>query len=153
MKNRLILLFIAIILIGLSPFILKIHYKVHNLETINEAEGVTMKIEKETLTRTGANIIITDISGNDNTYGNGCKIEIRANGNWRELETINGEPITSTMEGHMVNSEHKLYMHLNWGINYGELENGEYRVVKSCLSSKNQRYYLYTEFIINDEIK
>lgn len=158
MKERIIILLTVIFVAIILLFVLKIHYKGPISESRTEADGVTMEIIDGTLTRTGADIIITDISGDNNIYGKDCKIEKKEKEKWQELETINKEPIISTMEGYMVNSEHELYMKLSWILEYGKLENGEYRIVKSCTKTsqgqeKNLKRYIYTEFTINDDIK
>ena len=57
-------------------------------ESINNAVGVTMAIKEGTLTKTGATVVITDVSGKKNVYGEEYRIDKLQNGKWKELEVI-----------------------------------------------------------------
>ena len=57
-----------------------------NEADFNPADKVTMEIVEGTLTNTGATIVITDLSGEDNTYGAWYRIDKWEDGKWYELE-------------------------------------------------------------------
>lgn len=176
MKRKLLkILFIGIICFSLVGCNNKDNLKVIIKDTaeLNEAKGVTMTIKKGTLTRTGATIIITDLSGKSNIYGEFYRIDKKENGIWIPLKSIDGRDWTEfnwTLHAYTVGSDKKLELELNWEYLYGELENGEYRIVKDTLQHSeypnnhfslgneinkdttnyldNRKYYFSVEFII-----
>lgn len=106
---------------------------------------ISLSIKKDTITKTGATIIISDISEQENTYGEWFRIDKKINGFWSELETINNDygfnDIALT-----VGENKQLEMNTDWSKLYGELEPGEYRLVKEIYD--NGHTYLAVEFTI-----
>ena len=115
----------------------------------NEEKNIQDKfskiIKEDTLTKTGATIIISDISEQENTYGEWFRIDKKINGFWSELETINNDygfnDIALT-----VGESKQLEINTDWSKLYGELEKGEYRLVKTLYD--NEHIYLSVEFTI-----
>lgn len=97
-------------------------------------EGISMEIVEGTLTNTGATIVITDLSGEDNTYGEWYRIDRMENGKWYELEDIVNGDVSWHMVGYSVGEDNKLTMDVKWEWLYGPLDNGKYRIVKSFIS-------------------
>ena len=107
-----------------------------NEAEFNPADNVTMEIVDGTLTNTGATIVITDLSGEDNTYGEDYRIDRLENGKWYELEDIVDGNVGWHMIGYKINDDNELRMDVNWEWLYGPLESGKYRIVKSVSNTK-----------------
>lgn len=108
-----------------------------NEAEFNPVDNVTMEIVEGTLTNTGAVIVITDLSGEDNTYGEWYRIDKLEDGKWYELEDIVEGNVGWHAIGHSVGEDNKLTMEVDWKWLYGSLENGKYRIVKDFSSKKN----------------
>lgn len=111
----------------------------------NNNDKIAVAIKYGTLTRTGATIIITDNSGNNNTYGTEYSIEKKENGKWKELNTL--IKAVWNYKGYHVDSNNKLEFEINWSDLYGLLENGTYRLIKK-VNNKN----IYAEFKLDDDL-
>lgn len=121
---------------------------------LNEVEGVSMTIQKGTLKRTSATIVITDLSGKKNTYGEEYRIDKKENGNWKKLDVIIEGEYGWTSIGYLVGANNKLVMEINWKWLYGKLEDGEYRLVKNIyMSEENKSYYFSVEFELKEAKK
>lgn len=109
------------------------------------AENVKMTIKEGTLTKNGVTVIITDENEERYYYDNWFRIDKRQNDEWIELELLNPN---STMAETPVEgrTERVTEMDIDWTYQYGELEPGEYRLVKSALDS--ERRFFSVEFII-----
>ena len=101
-----------------------------NEADFNPADKVTMEIVEGTLTNTGATIVITDLSGEDNTYGAWYRIDKWEDGKWYELEDkIAGENAWIAI-GYKTDENNQLQLDIGWEGLYGALESGKYRIVK-----------------------
>ena len=121
----------------------------HNICTlkIDDLKGVSMAIKENTLTNTGATVIITDTSNRDNIYGNSYKIEKKENGVWIELKPKNDMFFTDI--GYVVGEDHTLEFDINWEYFYGKLESGEYRILKDTREAgEGVNHYITAEFMI-----
>lgn len=103
---------------------------VENTPGINEIEGVSMKIKEGTLTPTGATIIITDITGEENIYGSEYRIDKKENDKWQDAEIIIEGNYGWNLIGYHVDENNTLEMNVEWEWLYGKLEPGTYRIVK-----------------------
>lgn len=126
MKKRVI-----IVLSSLVVFVLAITCAIvfipNYAEPINLAEDITMEIKKGTLTKTGATIVITDLSGKNNTFSKEFRIDQKRGGKWYTLKDKSKNEV-DVMPGQEENK--KLEQELNWEKNYGTLSDGYYRIVK-----------------------
>ena len=112
---------------------------------IDDLTGVSMAIKEGTLTR--KSVIITDTSDRENIYGEFYKIEKKENNKWVELEPLQERFFNDI--GYVVGEENTLQLDINWESNYGELENGEYRIVKDTSEAgEGTVHYLTVEFTI-----
>ena len=115
---------------------------------IDDLDGVSMIIKDNTLTRKGATVIITDTSDRKNIYGESYRIDKKVNNKWTQLETII-ENYVFTSIGYYVDEDNKLELDVNWDGLYGELEDGEYRIVKDTSEAgEGTSHYITTEFVI-----
>ena len=139
MKKILICLITFMAFITLTGCEDKLKTTIKDTAELNEIDGVTMTIKKDTLTRTGATIIITDVSGKSNIYGADYGRE------WTQFKW--------NAIGYTVDKNNKLEMDINWEKLYGKLEDGEYRIVKSTdeyLKDILYIKYFSVEFIIGE---
>lgn len=109
-----------------------VNKELDNGAELNEVENVSMEIEKGTLTKTGATIIITDLNGNKYSYGDPFWIERFENGTWKEVENI-CDNCMFNMIAYGVDINGKLRLEHNWSYMYGELKPGKYRLIKGVL--------------------
>ena len=126
MKKRVI-----IVLSSLVVFVLAIICAIvlipNYAEPIDLAEDITMEIKEGTLTKTGATIVITDLSGKNNTFSKEFRIDQKRGEKWYTLKdkSKNELDVMPCQE-----EDKKLEQELNWKKNYGTLSDGYYRIVK-----------------------
>ena len=106
---------------------------------------IFMFIPSRTVTNTGATVSITDKNDVPYTYGEWYRIDKKENGRWRELEPI--QEIDFSDIGWEVGEDGKIEKEFNWSNLYGELESGNYRLIKRVYD--NGYYYLDAEFSID----
>ena len=106
---------------------------------------ISLSIKDGTLSKTGATIIISDISEQENTYGEWFRIDKKTNGFWEELKPIDDNYVFKDI-AYRIGENHQLEMNTDWSKLYGELEPGEYRLVKEIYD--NAHTYLAVEFTI-----
>lgn len=106
---------------------------------------VSLSLKKDTLTKTGATIIISDISEQENTYGEWFRIEKKTNQFWEELKPIDDNYAFKDI-AYKIGENHRLEMNIDWSKLYGELEKGEYRLIKTLYDVGD--IYLSVEFTI-----
>ena len=101
--------------------------------------GISMVIKDGTLTKISATVVITDvIKGEDHAYGSSFRIEKKENDKWVKLDTIIDDYGFTAM-AYYVDENNKLEMNVKWDWLYGELQKGEYRLIKIViLSYKSQ---------------
>lgn len=127
MKKRVI-----IVLSSLVVFVLAITCAIvlipNYAEPIDLAEDITMEIKKGTLTKTGATIVITDLSGKNNTFSKEFRVDQKRGGKWYTLKDKSKNEV-DVVAGQQEENK-KLEQELNWEKNYGTLSDGYYRIVK-----------------------
>lgn len=128
MKKRVI-----IVLSSLVVFVLAITCAIvlipNYAEPIDLAENITMEIKEGTLTKTGATIVITDLSGKNNTFNKEFRIDQKRGGKWYTLKDKSKNEV-DVVAGQKGEENKKLEQELNWEKNYGTLSDGKYRIVK-----------------------
>lgn len=126
MKKRVI-----IVLSSLVVFVLAIICAIvlipNYAEPIDLAEDITMEIKEGTLTKTGATIVITDLSGKNNTFSKEFRVDQKRGEKWYTLKDKSKNEV-DVMPGQ--EEDKKLEQELNWEKNYGTLSDGYYRIVK-----------------------
>lgn len=129
MKNRIFVLFgfsIVILLIFVLAFMFD-----PGLSEIPKIEGISMVMEKETLKATGGTILITDVTGKDNSYSSDYRIDKKEKGKWKTVRNIESTKIMHISDSYReLNENHTLELDHYWGAKYGQLKTGTYRIVK-----------------------
>ena len=126
MKKRVIIVLSSLVVLVLA-ITCAIVFIPNYAEPINLAENITMEIKEGTLTKTGATIVITDLSGKNNTFRKEFRIDQKRGGKWYTLKDKSKNEV-DVMPGQQENK--KLEQELNWEKNYGTLSDGYYRIVK-----------------------
>ena len=146
MKKRVIIVLgVLVLLIVLLTLI--ICFKPKEVKDLNLAENIAMKIKDGSLTNTGATVIITDLSGNENVdlINRKFKIDYKKNEKWYRLESkIKHEVTVMTGENVVDNKDNTYTQEINWERYYGKLDKGHYRIVKEVKTD----LYIAVEFDI-----
>lgn len=155
---------ILVLYICLSVLILVIAIVIDNLNSSkNEIEytnAINMSIKKESLSTTGATIIINDSTNKKNEYAEDFYIEQEKNGNWISLKKKYSSIPWNAMI-YFIDKNNELELEQNWVNIYGELSQGNYRLIKYVLMPKEngsvtkingdtyEYYKFYVEFTID----
>ena len=146
MKKRVIIV-LGVLVLLIVILALIIYFKPREIKNINLAENITMKIKEGSLTNTGATVIITDLSGDENLdlISKEFKIDYKKNDKWYRLESkIKNEVTVMTTDNAMENGDNTYTQEINWERYYGKLDKGHYRIVKEVKTN----LYIAAEFDI-----
>lgn len=147
MKKELLIKIILIILIfgGLIYYLNSLNnVKVTLIKDNNEyaLKNVTLNIKENTLTKSGATIIITDNNKVKYTYEEYYKLEKRIDHIWYELKPRD-DAVFNEM-GYLVDDNNELEMNIDWSKTYGNLTSGKYRIIKRIYDGEYK--YFSVEF-------
>lgn len=127
----------------------EIDNKVDYLPEIKNPEGISMIIQKGTLTNKSATIIITDTTGKENIYGQEYRIDKYENNSWKVLDIVFEGNYGWNSIGYIVDDYNKLEFNIDWEWLYGKLKKGKYRIVKSTsMPLESANHYFSVEFEI-----
>ena len=146
MKKRVVIV-VSVLVVFVSLLALLICFKPKEIKNLNLAENITMKIKEGSLTNTGATVIITDLSGDENVdlINRKFKIDYKKNDKWYRLESkIKNEVTVMTTDNAMENGDNTYTQEINWEKYYGKLDKGHYRIVKEVKTN----IYIAAEFDI-----
>ena len=144
MKKRVVIV-VSVLVVFVVLLALLICFKPKEIKNLNLAENIAMKIKEGSLTNTGATVIITDLSGNENLdlISKEFKIDYKKNNKWYKLESkIKNEVIVSTSDNDVDNGNNTYTQEINWERYYGKLGKGHYRIVKEVKTN----LYIAVEF-------
>lgn len=148
MKDKLdkIIIVLVVILLIIGLLVKTKNNSKDNILDFKEPSNITMSIKDNSLTESQATVIITDNTGNDNTYSISFRLDKKVNNKWKKLKVINSDYGFNEI-GYKVDENNKLELVQYWEHIYGKLDKGDYRLVKSILNS-NKKVYFSTEFTI-----
>ena len=122
-------------------------------KTVNNFDGVTMNVKKETISGNGLTIKIQNKSNKLCEYGEKFWLEKKINGKWYQVPVIK-DNYAFTDIGYDVVSGHESEWNVDWNWLLGSLDSGEYRIIKDVLDFRNtgdySAYFLSAEFIITN---
>lgn len=127
MKKR-IILSIVFLLLFVGLIIYSVIFSYGEAVPLDLAENITMEIKEGTLTNKGATVIITDLSGNENTYNNEFRLDRKKNGRWHKM--VKEDPVIVAPGATGKDENNKVEIELNFEAYYGIIEDGHYRIVK-----------------------
>ena len=99
--------------------------KESNIEIVEK--GVSLTVKENTLTETGATLILKNDSDVDVEYGNPYEMEIKKDGEWHKINV----ELNFTLPAFILKSKETKELELNWENGYGKLASGDYRIIKS----------------------
>lgn len=115
MKDKLSKIIIVLVVI-LLIIVLLVKTKNDNRDNaldFKESSNITMSIKDNSLTRSQATVIITDNTGNDNTYSISFRLDKKVNNKWEKLKIINSDYGFNEI-GYKVDENNKLEIVQNW---------------------------------------
>lgn len=120
--------------------------KKSNIEIVEK--GVSLTVKENTLTRTGAILILKNDSDVDVEYGEPYEIEIKKNGEWHKVNV----ELDFNLPAYILKSKATKEIELKWENGYGKLASGDYRVIKGINVEKEdgtfETFYVSAEFTI-----
>ena len=119
--------------------------KIEEIIFNRDKEKVTIEVLADTLTPSGATIVVTD--KNEDTYGWGIsyKVQQKINEEWIDLKPI-AEMLFEEI-AYSLDEYGQFRQNIDWTRFYGELEKGTYRIVKDTYD-KGYIYFYSNEFKI-----
>jgi len=121
-------------------------------DTVNNFDGVTMTVEKRTVTPTGLTLVLENKSSSQCIYGEHFWLEKKINEKWYQVSVVIDDNYAFNDIGYNLSSENDGEWAVDWDWLYGSLDTGEYRIVKDILdfrgSGEYDTYYLAAEFTI-----
>ena len=117
----------------------------NTLKEKRTTEKVNLKIKEDTLTNTGATVIITDTNELPYSYGEAYKIQILENNEWKDIIARDGYAFNDL--AYNTDENGKLEMKINWNDLYGSLKSGEYKLSKE-IGDYNNPEIISVEFEI-----
>ena len=120
--------------------------KESNIEIVEK--GVSLTVKENTLTETGATLILKNDSDVDVEYGNPYEMEIKKDGKWHKINV----ELNFTLPAYVLKAKETKELELNWENGYGKLASGDYRIIKSIDVEKADgtfdTFYVSAEFTI-----
>ncbi|WP_246552286.1 M56 family metallopeptidase [Vallitalea pronyensis] len=122
-------------------------------ETVNNFDGVTMTLKEGTASSISLTLVIENNSSSYCTYGEYFWLEKKINGSWYQVPVaIDGDYAFHDI-GYDLASGDNRELKVDWGWLYGDLDNGEYRIVKDILDFRStgdyDKYYLTAGFTVD----
>ncbi len=124
-----------------------------SMKPVNLFRGMSMELKAESLSKTCADVLITNSTPYDIESGNEAdfKLQIKRGGKWYTLRRHT--PLPDEQEhayGYV--QDNPVTLHMDWREAYGELEQGQYRIVKRffeyCGEGAKVYFFLAAEFEI-----
>ncbi|AYC28993.1 immunoglobulin-like domain-containing protein [Paenisporosarcina cavernae] len=120
--------------------------------TVNDVEGVTMEVKKDSISATGVTIVFENTTDEEYTYGEDYWLEKKVNDKWTQLPILVEGNWGFNAIGYQLDPHDKKEWKISWNDFYGEMEPGDYRMVKSILltfeAGGYDKSYLAAEFTI-----
>ncbi len=113
-----------------------------------ESKRMKMTIKEGTLNKDGVTVIIKDLSGERQTFGEEYRVDVYKNGVWEESDIVLEDNYAWNAIGYSTD-ENGYEMKIQWTWLYGKLEPGHYRIVKSIMP----KMYLYEYFSVEFDIE
>lgn len=111
-------------------------------------KGVSLTVKENTLTETGATLILKNDSDVDVEYGYPYEIEIKKDEKWYKIKV----EIDFILPAFELKSKETKEIELNWENGYGKLAKGDYRIIKSINIEKEDEtfdtFYVSAKFTI-----
>lgn len=150
MKKLLLCLFAFVMLFGITGCSSSNNFEVGNVSDIKISNNndVTLSIKENTLTKTGATLMLKNDSDVDIQYGDPYEIEIKKDGKWHKINV----ELNFNLPAYMLKPNESKEIELEWENGYGQLASGDYRIIKDIDVEKEDgtfaTFYVSAEFTI-----
>ncbi|WP_456276875.1 immunoglobulin-like domain-containing protein [Bacillus sp. AK128] len=128
-------------------------WKPTTYETVNNLDGVTMIAKEGTVSSTGMTVIFENSSDKQCTYGEQFLLEKKIEGKWYQVPVVIDGNYGFNDIGYGLASSDVSEWDVDWSWLYGNLDNGEYRIVKYILDFRKagdfDKYHLTAEFTVD----
>ena len=121
--------------------------KVEDITFNRNKENVTIEVLIDTITPSGAIIVITDKNEDPYGWGKSYKIEQKIDGEWKPLKP-KMEMIFEEI-AYVLDENGQFNQNIDWTRFYGELEKGTYRIAKDVYDKEYINFYS-NEFVLGD---
>ena len=122
---------------------------VSDRQELDTLEGVTMELTYAT--SMGANLLLTNTTDKRIVFGEDYSLQTKVEGAWYDVGYIIENWAFPSIGYEILNGDTRSWS-TRWQIFHGELEPGEYRIIKSVLDSRGHgditQYYLGVEFCV-----
>lgn len=148
-------LYFIVCIIGLIFLLAGYDKAVKNLKptdfkTVNNIEGVTMKIKEGTVSPTGLTVILDNTTDKQCIYGKPFVLERKINGKWYQVPAVIKNNYGFEDIAYILSAKSNAEVKIDWEWLYGNLKPGEYRIIKdiSIDSQEYNPYHLSAKFTI-----
>ncbi|NLJ90620.1 MAG: hypothetical protein GX323_06940 [Clostridiales bacterium] len=121
---------------------------------LNILDGVTMEVKEGSISPSGLTIVFTNTLDKEFIYGQYFLIETKIDGDWYELPLIIDNYGFDDI-GYILSPNGQSEWNTDWEWLYGSLANGEYRIIKDIIDSKEPGdydvFYMAAEFVIENQ--
>ena len=117
-------------------------------------EEISLLVKEDTITSKGATFVLKNNTNEDYSYEPSYYIEKKEDNKWNEI--ILEEPLTWNSVIYTLKAGEETEINVDWSITgYGELKDGEYRLVKANFRKKDspdsRAYSVYAEFEVKED--
>ena len=115
-------------------------------EVVNQAEGLSLTVDKSSVSPESLTLTVVNSSNKEYTMGNQWKYELEAwsDGKWKAIE---GKTETSTDEGYPIPGDSSRTETISWTHRCGTLPKGKYRILVP-VSDGTEIHWLASEFVL-----
>lgn len=121
-------------------------------ETVNTLDGVTMTVKEGTVSSTGLTVVFHNNSDKEYTYGDPFWLEKKSDGSWYQVPITIEDNYGFNDIGYILPPLGSSEWNVDWEWLYGNLDTGEYRIVKDVLDviepGDYDTHHLAAEFAI-----
>lgn len=122
-------------------------------DAVNELTGLTSSISNKSAVETGITIIYDNQINKELTYGEAFVIEQQISDNWYQIPYLDEDNVAFIEIAYLLPPKDQREWRVSWGNIYGQLDSGDYRLIKEFVGFEDdaQYYRLYpiaTEFTV-----
>ena len=107
-----------------------------DLESFIEDRPIHMTLKEGTLSKTGATVVLTNLTNKDYRCGEYFLIQHREDSDWKDLDTVIKEYGFDDL-AYVLQGNGNIEITINWGWLYGTLPQGDYRLCKLALHGRS----------------
>lgn len=122
-----------------------------NFTEYNNYDGVTMTLDDSNLSETGISLVVKNEIDKELTFGEDYTLEKKILGQWYRVmhkPSMIFKSVGWDAIGYPVSQKSERTFEINWEWLYGNLKEGNYRIVKKFIVNYPESYNLAVEFII-----